>query len=324
MQADTSETVIAEFLTIAGRAPVQSAEDLVVALSQAVLVALGFEFTDRAAAAQSPGLPQGRHAAQFVYVNDNNQRAEATWVATGPNVMMLVQSLSDAAAPVQSIQLRVPQLVAASAEFPFTAAGTSESVQSVLTPDAVETVTAAIREKLIRTDEAENPPRAHPAAPGGGPQAQQPQHPHPPAGEPTPFDRPLHVGGLPGAGSNPLANPLSVGRSDLDPLGGPLGGIDQGGGMMVGPDHPMFRQGGRPDAGADPLRDPTRLPPGAVPPGAHFDPITPLGQMPPGGHPRGGLPRGGPPGRGGGGGPFSGEPNPDGSTQPDPSWGFYI
>jgi proteasome inhibitor subunit 1 (PI31) len=53
-----------------------------------------------------------------------------------------------------------------------------------------------------------------------------------------------------------------------------------GSGMFVGPDHPMFQgeQRSRPGPFAGP--GPERLPPGAVPPGARFDPISPFGPMP--------------------------------------------
>ena len=85
----------------------------------------------------------------------------------------------------------------------------------------------------------------------------------------------------------PYNDPLSIGRSDLDPfprgsnpfappsLFPPTGGD----GMLVGPDHPIFGGG---------LRDPTRgsgmrgpwggdgyLPPIGAPPGARFDPVGP-------------------------------------------------
>ncbi|CAG8468535.1 12466_t:CDS:10 [Ambispora gerdemannii] len=104
-------------------------------------------------------------------------------------------------------------------------------------------------------------------------------------------------------------NPFSVGRDDLDPLGSnpiigpprfggygppPLGGFgpSRGGGMFVGPDHPMFdprRFGG----GREPPGGPQTLPRGAVPPGARFDPIGPFGR-----------------------GYFSGEPDPDDEPPP--------
>lgn len=77
---------------------------------------------------------------------------------------------------------------------------------------------------------------------------------------------------------------------------------------MVGPDHPMFGGGGvggpRIPSGGGQF-----LPPGAVPPGARFDPIGPFGGPSPY-RPFAGRP---PAGRGGGrgGGPFSGEPDND-------------
>ena len=94
----------------------------------------------------------------------------------------------------------------------------------------------------------------------------------------------------------PFRNPLTIGDRDLDPLGGsPLAlpprfgggassappplfpGGDTGGGMFVGPDHPMFRNRFPPSASPN-----QGLPPGAVPPGARFDPIYPSGAGPSG------------------------------------------
>ena len=68
--------------------------------------------------------------------------------------------------------------------------------------------------------------------------------------------------------------------------------------MYMGPDHPLLQGGGR-GSGTYPF------PPGSVPPGARFDPVTPLGG------PHGpGTGRGRGRGRGSG-GPAFGEPNPD-------------
>ncbi|KAI9622906.1 hypothetical protein H4Q26_014845 [Puccinia striiformis f. sp. tritici PST-130] len=81
-------------------------------------------------------------------------------------------------------------------------------------------------------------------------------------------------------------SPLEIGRSDLDPIGtsnlhipslynAPSGGIDARSGMIVGGNHPIFNNR-RPD---DPRRPGAIggefLPPGAVPPGARFDPFGP-------------------------------------------------
>lgn len=69
-------------------------------------------------------------------------------------------------------------------------------------------------------------------------------------------------------------NPFSIGRGDLDPFGA---GPGQGGGMFFDP-----MRGGRGSRfGMDPSAGlPSSLPPGAVPPGARFDPFGPPGTHP--------------------------------------------
>lgn len=96
---------------------------------------------------------------------------------------------------------------------------------------------------------------------------------------------------------------LRIGDADRDPLAASghrpfLGGYappdvfapPRGDGMIVGPDHPMFR--GPPQQPAQgPWGGDGFLPPGAVPPGARFDPVVPMpgqGPRPPMGGPRGG------------------------------------
>ncbi len=59
-------------------------------------------------------------------------------------------------------------------------------------------------------------------------------------------------------------DPFEVGRGDLDPFGRGIGG-----GMLMDPRHPSRH---RPQMGI-----PGNLPPGAVPPGARFDPFGPPG-----------------------------------------------
>lgn len=109
-------------------------------------------------------------------------------------------------------------------------------------------------------------------------------------------------------------NPLNIGRSDLDPLASLTRPPNSGTGMLVGPEHPMFTGGFHDfEDPSMPSTNPLRLPPGAVPQGARFDPFTPLGGHPgvPGGlRGRGGRGRGGRGGRGGF-GPRSGEPDND-------------
>ena len=141
---------------------------------------------------------------------------------------------------------------------------------------------------------------------------------YPDAGGPMPGPaRPM--GGVPDY-TQPMRGFPNVGRSDLDPLAGldgsttgrlPYGGGFGGDGMMVGPDHPLFR-----DRFAGPSRQPgfgpeggsSFLPPGAAPPGARFDPIGPGGPFPPGRQPG---PRGPFGGAGRGPGGFGGEPDWD-------------
>lgn len=99
------------------------------------------------------------------------------------------------------------------------------------------------------------------------------------------------VGGRPEfpAGPSGLRLP-SIGATDLDPLAGlggttggrvPLGG-GEGDGMILGPNHPLFRE-------RFPLRGQEQDWGGMVPPGARFDPVGPgMPGMPMPGRPRGG------------------------------------
>ncbi|XP_063104649.1 proteasome inhibitor PI31 subunit isoform X2 [Cavia porcellus] len=74
--------------------------------------------------------------------------------------------------------------------------------------------------------------------------------------------------------SDPLG-PFAVGGEDLDPFG------FRRGGMIVDP-----LRSGFPRALIDPSSGlPNRLPPGAVPPGARFDPFGPIGTSPSGPNP---------------------------------------
>ncbi|RHZ47861.1 hypothetical protein Glove_566g16 [Diversispora epigaea] len=127
----------------------------------------------------------------------------------------------------------------------------------------------------------------------------------------------------PYGGDEPLnINPLSVGRDDLDPLGAnpimgiprfdipPFGGPNRGGGMFMGPDHPIFDRRGHSRDNNDIYGGPRTLPRGAVPPGARFDPIGPFPSQ---------SPLRGPRGRGrGGSGYIGGEP--DGDELPPPGY----
>jgi proteasome inhibitor subunit 1 (PI31) len=125
----------------------------------------------------------------------------------------------------------------------------------------------------------------------------------------------------------PPENPLSIGRSDLDPFPGmnpsnpfapsPLFPPHGGDGMFVGPDHPIFS--GRVPGGLGGRPGPGRwggdgfLPPMGAPPGARFDPVGP-GPFPGGIGGIGGRGRGsgGPPGGGNMRGPDNDEFMPPG------------
>ncbi|PWN29956.1 hypothetical protein BDZ90DRAFT_229001 [Jaminaea rosea] len=169
-----------------------------------------------------------------------------------------------------------------------------------------------------------------------GSSTQQPRPRPPPSHD---DDDPLAGGGVGGVpyrpGDIPGRNPLAIGDRDLQPLGGmrppgsfgppPLfggggggGGIGggMGGGMYPsGLDDPLFRDrfpgtgGGVPFGGGTgqprgPWGGDGFLPPGAVPPGARFDPIGPMGPQP-------GFPGQGGAGRGGQAPPGSGDPDWD-------------
>jgi proteasome inhibitor subunit 1 (PI31) len=127
---------------------------------------------------------------------------------------------------------------------------------------------------------------------------------------PAYFNPPTGDGSIPAPppGFNEINNPFNIGRSDLDPLGGGnfqgfpgsqgpafggLPGSNNGGGMMVGPNHPMFRDRfGADPMGGDDMRSGigglgegmrngrgnngnTGIYPGPHPPGARYDPIGP-------------------------------------------------
>ncbi|OZJ06139.1 hypothetical protein BZG36_01011 [Bifiguratus adelaidae] len=156
----------------------------------------------------------------------------------------------------------------------------------------------------------------------------------PSRGRPPFFDDP-EGGDEPSGGFPRPYNPMNIGTDDLNPFGtgepfairGPGGSGGPPSGMFVGPNHPIFGprgggsggNGGSGEWGGGIPAGPQRLPRGAVPPGARFDPIQPdiVGggasrgpNGPFGSRPgRGGGPQGG--GRGSGMGPPSGEPDND-------------
>lgn len=149
---------------------------------------------------------------------------------------------------------------------------------------------------ILRHRRDEVPPRGepfHPRNPPASPLSPAPDDPTLPEAPYQPFG--LGRRDLDPFAANPLPPPGGRGGSGFRPP--PLFGGGGGGGMLVGPDDPLFR--GRFPSGPSG----TGLPPGAVPPGARFDPIFPGGQR---------FPQGpGGPGRGFPRPPLGGDPDFD-------------
>ncbi|GAA5821228.1 hypothetical protein JCM10212_005325 [Sporobolomyces blumeae] len=166
----------------------------------------------------------------------------------------------------------------------------------------------------------------YPGGGGGGGEGSQPRLPRPIGDDPLRIPGSGGRGGGAGAGGGGggFGRPVAeIGRRDLEPLGGmggtfgglggfggPGSGIGGGGGMFMGPDHPLFRErfenqnepvgggGGGRRWGGDGF-----LPPHGAPPGARFDPVGPENGPPGSTGPSFGLPQGSlGPSRGGGGG----------------------
>ncbi|KAI9146529.1 PI31 proteasome regulator N-terminal-domain-containing protein [Paraphysoderma sedebokerense] len=266
---------------------------------------------------------------------------------------------------INHLELNISDFVASSISFPYTISNPHEPsrFEAIFNQSRIEELVNSFKiniiQKLIpglgkegyeesrdRTDTQSQTSRTQ----------ERREPPRMPIGDPY-YGEP-YTSGVPGP-----PNPFSIGRSDLDPLGGmpmlgptPFGGPSTGwgglgpegprfgsfgsdmesGGMYVGPGHPMFGNV-RPDRGAygggipaGPgrgvlprsedylikdigLQADLFINRGAVPPGARFDPITPL---PPNPAPLPGQPR-----RPGGNGFRSGEPDPD--ALPPPGLGGY-
>ncbi|KAJ2380378.1 hypothetical protein GGI05_006326 [Coemansia sp. RSA 2603] len=323
------ESIAEQLFAVTGDTEIASAEDLVVGLSQAVLFDLGFQRLPEASAtwAATPGLPSGHLTQQLLHPAQNDDEDEGDednrdssnkeqtdvrpiefkWMAVGPAVMLLF-ALPDSASTV-TVELPVARVVAPNATFPLQASSEAQMAETLsrgayLTEGAWMVVAAAINAKLRR-------PAESPAS------TRRPRSPGAPAAA-LPAERPEYAdleGSLRQPGRWPVAD---IGSSDLDPLG--RGAGSEGGGMVVGPGHPMFRRGFAPGA---PLGDDGRsmgLPQGAVPPGARFDPIGPFGGVPGSARPGG---RGGPAGPGGS-GLFSGDPDPDAMQPPKGGWNYYM
>ncbi|KAJ1647639.1 hypothetical protein J3B02_002205 [Coemansia erecta] len=304
--------IAAKLFRVIGNNAVQTAEDLVVALSQAVLLDQGFRLNNsnsgESAATQwsSPGLPQSLCSLYMVLPGGSTSTAELKWVSVGHAVVLLFFAPNNNES-IRSVELKTSSIVSEASQFPLQAQNASELAgilrQGFLARNAWDVVAAAIRTRILAeiSNNIFNEHRGDNRRDDAGAQTQQ--HPE------LLGDRLLHER------SREQRPDTSVGGNDLDPFGSMREG--DGGGMVVGPDHPMFRRGYAPES---PSGDgPQRLPAGAVPPGARFDPISPFGDRPGPVRPSGG--RG--PGAGGR-GFFSGEPDPDNMGPPNSSWNYYI
>ncbi|KAJ1857930.1 hypothetical protein H4R99_003802 [Coemansia sp. RSA 1722] len=296
----------AKLFAVIGDKAVETAGDLVVALSQAVLLDQGFQLRNNDSAVQqwsSPGLPQSLFSLHMVRP-ENANTVEFKWVSVGQSVVLLFAAPDSS---VCSVELKTSKIVRRDSQFPLQTQSTGDLAsvlhKEYLTSDAWDVVAAAIRAKTspkISSDVDISQDEHQQRRGRDDADAQTLQ-------SAASADRVLLETDR---GQRP---DISVGGSDLDPFGSMREG--DGGGMHVGPDHPMFRRGYVPES---PSGDgPQRLPRGAVPPGARFDPISPFGDRPGPLRPSGGH---GPGGRGF----FSGEPDPDNMQPPNSSWNYYM
>ncbi|KAJ1962729.1 hypothetical protein GGI12_002476 [Dipsacomyces acuminosporus] len=293
--------------SLVGDAAIESTEDLVVAVCQAIFIQLGFTLDSAEQTWTSPRLRRSQCAAVF---RSGDSAVEVKWVSMAKSVMVMLAAVPpSASAGVQTIQLGCSSIVSSAARFPLKLSCDNVSADAqVLSENSIDWMFTEISRKLQAAGVG-----VAKQAPGFGARSS-----HVPDGNPhTRLDAV--------SAERSRSNPASIGRDDVDPIGRlvvipPSGADEGGGGMVVGPGHPMFRRGGDGGDGFDPEipGNPQALPPGAVPPGARFDPIGPFGQMP--GPARGGR-------RDQGSGPsrfFSGDPDPGLGGPPNSSWNYFM
>ncbi|KAJ2909660.1 hypothetical protein GGI21_001656, partial [Coemansia aciculifera] len=223
----TSDDVASTLQALVGDTRVLSSEDMVVALSQAILLSSGFEFIDRRAW-NSPGLPQAHCAAVFTRPAKPGSITEIKWITLGANVMMLAVGLDGANnaehAGIKTINITTRHIVKPDAEFPFSlvAGSTAADLSRVLADNAVEKLTAAVRAQLMSDNRGEL------AADAKRELAAATQLPH----------EQETASSEEGSGISMRRNPASVGHDDLNPLGyrHPFGydghDLSEGGGMI--------------------------------------------------------------------------------------------
>ncbi|KAI8848123.1 hypothetical protein BC829DRAFT_394792 [Chytridium lagenaria] len=326
----------------------RSPADLVFATLHAIMISLGFRFRGLGESGSTPSsgrkrlaVPRGcrkvgtRGGGMYAF-RYTHPRSAFTFLLKGMGIAdrLVIHCLAIEDNRLQSVELTVPTIVAKSATFPPSAPSSSssgDSSSSTSNPllslfasekalvDLIFKFKKDIVDKVAPNLGKEGyEPTAIDAASSSSAARQAERRRFPEFGgivDPG-FAPPPVGGGFGPRGGLPMGgrNPYGVGDVDLDPFAAapgiipPRGGMHPGGGMFVGPDHPMFG-GGMGGMGGGGGRFPpggggSFLPPGAVPPGARFDPIGPFGPRPGfGGGGMGGGPRG-PFGPGVGGGPL--------------------
>ncbi|TPX53742.1 hypothetical protein PhCBS80983_g06187 [Powellomyces hirtus] len=313
-----------------------SPADLVMALFHAAMLRFGFRFLGLGEAGngngtnqqpdvaegETPPLPADWNGAGDMFsFRYRHSQSSLTFLLKGVKVgsKLVVHGMGIEDEKLHTLELSLPTFISPAFPFPYTTTqqqqqlggGGESALQSAFaSADRLHAVLTEFRVKIVQQlipgldkpgfEEWKNRPEPTTTSTHA-----PPYHPIP-----SPHTDPHFPYGSGSGGSHlhptfPGRSPYTIGDTDLDPLAASpglvfphTGGLSQGGSMFVGPDHPMFHHGG----GGVPRPD-RYLPPGAVPPGARFDPIGPFGPRPgggPGGPPLGGPP---PPGRGGPRGP---------------------
>ncbi|KAJ3104694.1 hypothetical protein HDU97_008970 [Phlyctochytrium planicorne] len=301
-------------------------------------------------------LPLEWNASQDVYAfRYTHPRSSLTFLLKGMKILdkLVVHCVAVEDNRIQTIELNIPDIIPKSSVFPLTSSKPLPKPSDLLSrfakesalvdlifsfkKDIVDKVAPAIGKEGYEpaaTSSAAAGPNA-----GEGSGARRPPMPQSPLVDPF-FEPPPMRGGGMGYGGGFGRNPYAIGDVDLDPFAAapglipPRGGMHPGGGMFVGPDHPMFGGGGGGFGGGyggggfgpgGMGGGGVFFPPGAVPPGARFDPVGPFGPRPGvGGIGGGGF---GPGGGRGGIGPFGGGPRrppmrggPDNDELPPPGF----
>ncbi|KAJ3181882.1 Proteasome inhibitor PI31 subunit [Gaertneriomyces sp. JEL0708] len=287
--------------------PLTSASDTLVALVHAVFVQKGYTLQKSSTETDKENvLPKDWNSNQELYTvgyTKGGKSLHMKVVRMGGNMVILVDEDSKAKT------LTIPLSSLSQSQYPLELDNVSN-----LPADLVSDLAHQINEAFLPTSPTPTQDPQHAARQDAPVNKLKEDQSHP-------FDLSRHS-----HSHSPSPSPYSIGASDLDPI--PSHPTFGHSGMVMTPSHPLFTSPHHPHGGGiGPFAGPgpETLPPGAVPPGARFDPITPLGPQPGlGGGPRGAW-RGGS-GRGGSGrgsGPFGGgfrSGEPDNDELPPPGY----